>query len=200
MTSTHLFPHRLTRRDFLKMSAASAAALAAPQLGRAEDKPPVKFGSGAWTYTLDENWGKLPDGMKYGLGCGIAVDSKDRIFVTSRSESPCVAILDPAGKVLETWSNDFVGKVGMQPGQVAATAHCIYISKEGGEEFIYFTENVAGALGKRVYKTDMTGRILYTIGNVPAEDATHQKTRRVSSTCPAPRSRRARSTACWCGC
>ena len=169
-----LFPQRLTRRDFIRMGAASAAALAVPSF--ADDaKAPVKFGSGAMTFTLDENWGRLPDGMKYGLGCGIAVDSKDRIFVTSRSESPCVAVFDPAGKILETWSNDFVDKVGMKPGQVAATAHCIYISKEGGAEFIYFTENAAKELGKRVYKTDMTGKILYTIGNVPVEDATHQK-------------------------
>ena len=170
-----LFPHRLTRRDFLKMGASSTAALALAPLARAEDAAPVKFGSGAWTYTLDPGWGKLPGDMKYGLGCGIAVDSKDRIFVTSRSESPCVAVFDPAGKIVETWSNDFVEKVGMQKGQVAATAHCIYISKEGADEFIYFTENAAGDLGKRIYKTDMTGRILYTIGNVSAEDTTHQK-------------------------
>jgi peptidylamidoglycolate lyase len=62
---------------------------------------------------------------------------------------------------------------------VKATAHCIYISKEGDSEFIYFTENVAGPkdkqIGKRVYKTDMSGKILYTIGNVETEDATHQK-------------------------
>ena len=71
-----LFPHRLTRRDFLKMGAASAAALAAPSLARAEDAAPVKFGTGAWTYTLDRSWGKLPEGMKFGLGCGIVVDGQ----------------------------------------------------------------------------------------------------------------------------
>src|SRR5678816_2706322 len=139
MKTEYLFPHRLNRRDFLKMSAASAAALAAPTLACAEDAAPVKFGSGAWTYTLDSNWGKLPEGMKYGFGCGIAVDSKDRIFVTSRSESPCVAIFDPAGKILETWSQEFPAKVGLEPGQVAQTAHCIYISKEGGNESVSYT-------------------------------------------------------------
>jgi len=158
MNSETLFPRRLTRRDFLKMSAASAAAFAAPQLSRADE--PVKFGSGAMTFTLDPTWGKLPEGMNYGHGCGIAVDSKDRIFVTSRSESPCVVVFDPSGKILESWSNDFVEKVGLQKGQVAATAHCIYISKEGGSEFIYFTENAAKDLGKRVYTTDMTAKIL----------------------------------------
>ena len=129
--STHLFPHRLTRRDFLKMSAASAAALAAPSLASAGDADPVKFGTGAWTYTLDRSWGKLPDGMKFGLGCGIVVDSRDRVIVTSRSGNPCVAIFGADGKLEETWSDDFAKSVGLEnAGEVAGTAHGIYWSKE----------------------------------------------------------------------
>ena len=164
MNNSYLFPARQSRRDFLKAGTLAAAAVSLPNFGLADE--PVKFGSGAMTFTLDPNWGKLPEGMKYGLGCGIAVDSKDRVFVTSRSESPCVAVFDPAGKILETWSQDFPGRVGLQTGQVAQTAHCIYISKEGDAEYIYFTENAAGPkekqFGKRVYKTDMTGKILST--------------------------------------
>jgi len=175
MNSDYLFPHRLTRRDFLKMGAASAAALAIPQLGRTEEAP-VRIGEGKWTYTLDEGWGQLPEGMGWGFGCGIVVDSKDRVYVTSRSASPCVAIFAPDGKIEETWSKEFGN--GYDPEQVKATAHCIYWSKEPDGEFLYFTENVAKdnpALGKRVYKTDLNGKILYTIGNVETEDATHQK-------------------------
>jgi peptidylamidoglycolate lyase len=172
-----LFPRRLNRRDFIKAGALSAAALAA---GNAPAEEPVKIGSGRWTYTLDPTWGRLPEGMKYGHGCGIVVDGQDRIIVTSRSASPSVAIFSPGGELLETWSQEFADQVGLQPAQVAATAHCIYWSREGDGEFLYFTENVAkGAagerLGARAYKTDMKGKILYTIGNVPAEDATHQK-------------------------
>ncbi len=173
MNPEYLFPHRFTRRDFLKMSAASAAALATT---RAESSAPVKIGEGKWTYTLDEKWGVLPEGMKFGFGCGIVVDSKDRIYVTSRSASPCVAVFNPAGDLLETWSQDFGN--GYTPDQVAATAHCIYWSKEAGGEFLYFTENVAKEnpdLGKRVYKTDLKGKVLFTIGNVEKEDATHRK-------------------------
>jgi peptidylamidoglycolate lyase len=185
-SSEYLFPNRLTRRDFLRVGALSATALATAPLGRAQDAA-VKLGSGQWTYTLDPEWGKLPEGMKFGLGCGIVVDGKGRVIVTSRSKSPCVAVFDRDGKLLETWSNDFAEKVGYASGdQVAATAHCIYWSKEGPDEFFYFTENVAGGgknpdgtekpkLGARVYKTDLEGRILYTIGNVASEDATHQK-------------------------
>src|SRR4051794_10326625 len=113
MSPEYLFPVRHTRRDFLKLTAAGVAAATLPPLARAEEKRDVKFGTGKWTYTLDENWGKLPEGMSFGLGCGVVVDSKDRIIVTSRSENPCVAIFDRDGKLLETWSNDFAANVGL---------------------------------------------------------------------------------------
>ncbi len=176
MNNEYLFPQRLNRRDFLKTTAASAAALALPALSRAESAAPIKIGAGPWTYTLDESWGVLPDGMSWGFGCGIVVDSKDRVYVTSRSTSPCVAVFGADGKLEETWSKDFGN--GYDPEQVKATAHCIYWSKEPGGEFLYFTENVGGPnkdLGKRVYKTDLKGKVLYTIGNVEKEDDTHQK-------------------------
>jgi len=176
MSSNYLFPHRHTRRDFLKVGLGT---LAAASLARAEEAAPVKIGQGKWTFTLDPNWGHLPDGMNYGLGCGVVVDGKGRIVVTSRSTNPCVAIYDKSGTLLETWSSDFAERVGYPgPDQVRDTAHCIYWSKEADGEFFYFTENVAKEnpkLGKRVYKTDLKGKILYTIGNVATDDATHQK-------------------------
>lgn len=180
-TSEYLFPRRLTRRDFLKTTAVAAAALTSPLSARAKEKPaPVRLGSGPWTYTLDESWGTLPEGMKYGYGCGIVVDSKDRVYVTSRSTSPCVAVFNRQGKLLETWSSDFADKVGYTTAQVKDTAHCLYWSKEGRSEFLYFTENASTnkegpKLGKRVYKTDLHGKILYTIGNVEKESSTSQK-------------------------
>jgi peptidylamidoglycolate lyase len=106
MSSDYLFPARLTRRDFFKTAGATAAAAAAlPAIGLADEPKstaPVTIGSGKWNYTLDPDWGKLPAGMKYGFGCALIVDSQDRIFVTSRSASPCVAIFDSYGKLLET--------------------------------------------------------------------------------------------------
>jgi peptidylamidoglycolate lyase len=181
----YLFPVRRTRRDFLKTAGAAAAALAMPTLSRsAEDnKATVKLGSGKATYTLDEKWGTLPTGMKYGFGCAVVVDSQDRVFVTSRSNNPCVAIFDKDGKLLETWSKEIGDKIGYSPDQIAATAHGLYWSQEPGGEFLYWTENVAGKkgdaknprIGARVYKTDMQGKVLHTIGNVDKESATSQK-------------------------
>jgi peptidylamidoglycolate lyase len=177
----YLFPHRLTRRDFVKMAGAATAALSLPGFSRAEDKKaPVRIGSGYHTYELVEDWGQLPAGMKYGFGCGVIVDSQDRVYVTSRSTSPCVTIFDRDGKLIETWSNDFADNVGLSTAQVADTAHCLYWSKEGNEEFIYWTENISTnkegpKLGARVYKTDLRGKILYQIGNVDKEDSNSQK-------------------------
>ena len=92
---------------------------------------------GQWNYTLDDAWGTLPIGMKYGFGCASVVDGNDRIYVTSRSESPCVAIFDRDGKLLEeTWANDFTSKVGYNPKQYAATAHGLYWNKEPDGEFL----------------------------------------------------------------
>ncbi|HEX3659349.1 MAG TPA: hypothetical protein VHV55_26410 [Pirellulales bacterium] len=179
--SNYLFPARLSRRDFVAMGAAAAAAAACPSL-RAEEqqkRPAARIGSGKWTYTWDENWGQLPAGMHYGFGCGIVVDSQDRVYVTSRSDSPCVAVFDRDGRLVETWAKDFGDKVGYSLPQIVATAHGIYWSKEGDQEFLYFTENVGKniqpRIGARVYKTDLKGKVLYTIGNVEKESSDSQK-------------------------
>jgi peptidylamidoglycolate lyase len=180
--SDYLFPRRLTRRDFLVSTGAAAAGLAVGSCGSAsgETAPAVRLGSGYHTYELEADWGRLPEGMKYGYGCGVIVDAHDRVYVTSRSTNPCVAIFDRHGKLLETWSNDFAEKVGYSTAQVADTAHCIYWSKENGAEYIYWTENISTnktgrKVGARVYKTDLQGKILYQIGNVEAEGSASQK-------------------------
>jgi peptidylamidoglycolate lyase len=178
-SSRYLFPHRLTRRDFLRAAtvAGAAGALASAGQARAADEAaPVTIGEGKWTFTLDPAWGALPSGMKYGHGCAIVVDAQDRVFVTSRSTNACVAVFDKSGKLLETWGDKFAEGVGYDTGKVAATAHGLYWSPEGDQEFLYFTENAGpGGIGKRVYKTDLAGKVLYELGNVAQEGDAAQK-------------------------
>src|SRR5262245_8819957 len=50
MSSDYLFPHRLGRRDFLKLGALAAASTGIPALSLAQSSTPVKIGSGKWTY------------------------------------------------------------------------------------------------------------------------------------------------------
>lgn len=174
MPTEYLFP---TRRRFLT---AAAAAVAAPALARQDVPAPVTFGEGSARFTLDPAWGRLPAGMRYGLGCAVVVDARDRVFVTSRSASPCVAVFDRDGRLLETWTKDFADGIGLTPAQVRDTAHGLYWSKEGGNEYLYWTENVSAPkgdprIGARVYKTDLAGKVLYTLGNVASESATSQK-------------------------
>jgi hypothetical protein len=170
LSNDYLFPCRLTRRDFLWAAAGTAAGLAVngPAQARGPVNGPTRIGDSRWTYTLDDAWGTLPAG-KYGFGCAVVVDGKDRIFVTSRSTSPCVAIFDHDGKLLETWSNEFTEKVGFNTKQYADTAHGLYWSKEPDGEYLYWTENKSTnrsgpKFGSRVYKTDLQGRVLYTLG------------------------------------
>jgi peptidylamidoglycolate lyase len=171
MSDQYLF----TRRTFLQTAAAASAGLALASSAKAA----TKFGEGTMTFSLDEEWGKLPAGMNYGLGCAVVVDSKDRIYVTSRSPNACVVIFDREGKILETWTKEIKDKIGYDQNQYVATAHGLYWNKEGDQEFLYWTENVAGKdplrLGARVYKTDLNGKILFQIGNVQKETETSRK-------------------------
>jgi peptidylamidoglycolate lyase len=177
----YLFPNRLNRRDFLKLAGAATAGLALPgcATNTAEKSAPVRIGSGYHTYEAVTDWGKLPAGLSYGWGCGIVVDSKDRVYVTTRSLNAPVAIFDRHGQLLEIWSNEWAQKIGYTPKQITNTAHGLYLSKEDRHEYLYWTENSTGkkppVYGARVYKTDLSGKVLYTIGQVKEENSTSQK-------------------------
>jgi hypothetical protein len=180
MSEQYLFPHRQTRRDFLALTAGGLAALACPTVGQSAEAEPT-LGDGSARFRADSSWGRLPQGMAYGFGCAVVVDSQDRVIVTSRSTSPAVAIFDKSGKLLETWTKELSANVGYTPEQIKATAHGLYWSQEPNGEFLYWTENVDGGkdgkprIGARIYKTDLNGKVLHTIGNVATEDSQSQK-------------------------
>lgn len=167
----YLFPKRWTRRDFLKIAGTAAASLALPgATAQAAAEAPIRIGSGHWTYELVPGWGQLPGPLKYGWGCGIVVDSKDNVYVHTRS-NPSVAIFNRGGRFLNAWGEDFAQASGTTGEKFTKTAHCVYWSKEGKNEFLYFTDHPRGL----VFKTDLTGKILLTIGNVNEESDTSFK-------------------------
>lgn len=171
----HLFPRRVTRRDFLWQSTGALAALRAS----ATEPPPVTVGQGRWKYTMDPDFGYLPPDLSFGFGCGIVIDGRGRIFVSSRSKEPCVAVYAPNSTLMEMWTQDFASRVGYDsPEKVRDTAHGLYWSKQGGTECLYFTENAGRdnpKLGRRIYQTDLSGKVLFTIGAVSKEDSVHRK-------------------------
>ena len=79
----YLFPHKLTRRDFVALGTSAAVGAVAfgnaTRIDGAEKAAPVTIGSGKWTYTLDPSWGQLPSGMSYGFGCAVVVDAQGRL-------------------------------------------------------------------------------------------------------------------------
>ncbi len=153
----------MTRREFLTRTGAAIAGLAVAGMASASEEKkaaPVRIGSGYYTYELVEGWGQLPPGMHYGWGCGVVVDARDRVYVHTRSQQ-AVVVFDRHGKILTDWGAEF-----------AQNGHGLYWSKEGPDEFLYFTTN---APGNTVVKTDLSGRKLLTIGNVPEESSTSIK-------------------------
>ena len=148
----------LSRRQFI----AGAGALAALSLGSAaqaelEKTAPVRIGQGEFTYELVQVWGELPAPDHYGWGCGVVVDSKDRVYVHSRCRK-AVAVFDRGGKLIDTFGAEYAG-----------WGHGLYWSREGHDEFLYFTGNAPGNI---VVKTDLTGKPVLKIGQVDAQSAT----------------------------
>jgi len=159
----------ISRRGFLARAgfAAAGLAVAGSTLATGADAAPnahtaglpVRIGSGYYTYELVPEWGTLPAPMKYGWGVGIVVDSRDRIYIHSRNPQ-AIVVFDREGKLLDDWGAEF-----------AATGHGLYWHKEGRDEFLYFTDHPRNL----VVKTDLQGRRLLRIGDVPYESSTSIK-------------------------
>ena len=62
----------------------------------------MRLGKGKFTYQLAEGWGQLPAGWTLGEVPGVAVDSRDRVYVFNRSAHP-VIVFDQEGRFLTSW-------------------------------------------------------------------------------------------------
>ena len=149
----------------------------------------MTIGEGKWTYTLDENWGKLPEGMTYGFGCAVVVDSKDRIYVTSLDE-PVRRRVRQRRQAAGNLGQRLRRQGRLHAGEVKATAHGLYWSQEADGEFLYFTENVQqGRPAKALASTRpiSTASVLYELGkNVKARATRSRSTSRIRPTSPSP--------------
>ena len=173
MNPDTLFPVRRTRRDFLAAGLAGAAALAVGPALRAAD--PVRLGEGKATFTLDDDWGKLPAGMNYGLGCAVVVDGKDRVFVTSRSEQPVRRHLRQGRQAARNVEQGVRREASASRPGASAGHRPRPVLEQGGRPGVPVLDGERRRrqgrpkIGARVYKTDLTGKVLYTIGNVDKE-------------------------------
>ena len=62
----------------------------------------IILGEGDHRYEVIENWGKLPDGWRYGEVAAVGIDSKDNVYVFSRSNHP-MTVFDREGNFLRSW-------------------------------------------------------------------------------------------------
>jgi len=104
----------------------------------------MTYGSGDYTYELDEGWGKLPDGYEFNQAAGVAVDSKDRVYVFNRS-SHQLMVLERDGSFIESWDENF------------NNPHGIHIDHDDN---VYLADRDAQV----VLKYSPQGRLMLTLG------------------------------------
>lgn len=63
---------------------------------------PNSLGSGAFAYKVDTDWAKLPHEWRIGEAAGVAVDSRDRVYVFNRGDHPML-VFDKDGNLIRSW-------------------------------------------------------------------------------------------------
>lgn len=105
-------------------------------------------------FTVVEGWGKLPDGWHYVEAAGVAVDSKDNVYVFNRGEHP-VIVFDREGNFLRSWGEGLVRR-----------AHAVTV---GPDDLVWLTDDG----NHTIRKFTPEGKLLLTIGD-PDKPATLQ--------------------------
>jgi DNA-binding beta-propeller fold protein YncE len=61
-------------------------------------------GTGKYTYTVIQDWAKLPPGETFAMTSAVATDSQDRVYAFQRKDPPIV-VFDRNGNYLSSWGN-----------------------------------------------------------------------------------------------
>jgi hypothetical protein len=140
--SEYLFPHRLTRRDFLRWTGAAglAAGLADSTAGHAgAAAAPVTIGSGKFTFTLDEQWGNPTD---------VAVAPNGDIYVVNGYGSQLMHRFDKNFKLIKT-----IGGPGREHGRFN-TCHGVWVGTLRKEPEVYVADRANNRV--EVYSLDLS--------------------------------------------
>jgi sugar lactone lactonase YvrE len=101
-------------------------------------------------YEVFEGWEQLPEGWSFTEVAGVAVDSRDRVYVFCRGEHP-VMVFDKEGKFLDAWGEgEFV------------RPHGIYMTPQ---DELFLVDDEAHA----VYRYTLDGTRLMKIGGTPSD-------------------------------
>jgi DNA-binding beta-propeller fold protein YncE len=117
----------------------------------------LQYGSGRFTYEVDEAWGQLPAGWQLGDVAGVSVDASDNVYVFHRGPHPMI-VFDRAGNVLDSWGDE-----------VFTRPHSTFIAPD---QTIYCTDDG----DHTVRHCTLDGRVLSTYGT-PHQPAPYQSGR-----------------------
>ena len=106
------------------------------------------IGMGDYRYEYQQDWARLLSGMSLQGPSGVAVDSRDRVYVFQR-QGPCVVIFNSNGTVQGVWQ---------KRDGVPADAHHIHV---GPDDTVYLTDRDA----HQVLLYDTAGNLLRTLGS-----------------------------------
>ena len=120
-------------------------------------------GSGKYTYTMDENWAKPPEGWEM-PAAAVAGDSKDRIYCFNRDPDHPIVIFDREGNYLSSWGAGLI-----------AFAHAILLDPEDNVWLVDRNNH-------QVMKFSSDGKLLMTIGEKGFRSDTGVATDDLSST------------------
>ena len=104
-------------------------------------------GSGGYQYEVAENWGQLPRGRTFGVVTGVAVDSRERVYICQQQQDPPVMVFNRDGNYLDSWGTGFI----VEP-------HTMYI---GPDDLIYLADRGAHV----ALKLTPAGEVLLELGN-----------------------------------
>lgn len=135
-----------SRRDFLKVTAATSAAMTLPVFNIIS-KPVLGdevIGHGNFRYRVHKAWGNLDPEKTPVKNCHeMVMDKKGRLIMVTDETKNNIIIYDRSGKLLSTWGNEF------------PAGHGLTLFNEGEEQVLFISDN-----GGRVVKTTLDGKII----------------------------------------
>ena len=102
-------------------------------------------GTGKYTYQVDEDWAKLPEGWEM-PAAAVYGDSKDRVYCFNRDPDHPICIFDRDGNLVSSWGKGLI-----------SFAHAIYLDKQDNVWLVDRNKH-------QVFKYTSDGELLMTIG------------------------------------
>jgi streptogramin lyase len=107
----------------------------------------MEYGCGKYTYSLVENWAKLPEGESLVDVVGISIDEDDKVYAFGRSRRPLI-VFDRDGNEMDSWGE---GLFKRPHGSCMTPEGHIWLADDDSHAVFMFTKK---------------GELLMTLGNV----------------------------------